>query len=108
MLHTSNIVFYGILKGGFGWPGGGIDDPGVLDDIRHCLNPKASQKFSDNIGVDLVKFFNSWPETGEKALFDISHATMHPVSTQLFGDRYSFEQCPHLRKNIVEFDVEVV
>ena len=92
---------------GFGWPGGGIDDPGVLDDIRKALNPRASQKFSDNIGVELVDFFNAWPDEGEKALFDISHGTMHPVSTQLFGERYSAAACPHLRKNVVEFDVEV-
>jgi sterol 14-demethylase len=92
---------------GFGWPGGGIDDPKVLDDIRRALNPHASQKFSDNIGLELVQFFKSWPDSGEKGLFDISHGTMHPVSTQLFGERYSYEQCPHLRKSVVEFDEEV-
>ena len=79
----------------------------MLNVIRKALLPKHAEGYVDHIGRELKKNFDTWGESGEKDLFDIAHATMHPVSEKLFGQRFSAAQCPALRKNLVEFDAEV-
>eukprot|EP00658_Telonema_sp_P-2_P031113 TRINITY_DN23357_c0_g1_i3.p1 TRINITY_DN23357_c0_g1~~TRINITY_DN23357_c0_g1_i3.p1 ORF type:complete len:380 (-),score=50.84 TRINITY_DN23357_c0_g1_i3:408-1547(-) len=91
----------------FGWRGGGMPDPKVMDDIRRCLLPKHAEPFAMAVGRDLVDFFSDWPNHGEKDLFDACHGTLYPVSTILFGPEFAPENCPHLKQAVVDFDSEV-
>eukprot|EP00656_Telonema_subtile_P055721 TRINITY_DN8705_c0_g1_i19.p1 TRINITY_DN8705_c0_g1~~TRINITY_DN8705_c0_g1_i19.p1 ORF type:complete len:470 (-),score=82.36 TRINITY_DN8705_c0_g1_i19:181-1590(-) len=91
----------------FGWRGGGMPDPKVMDDIRRCLLPAKAEKFAMNVGVELCSFFKDWPSEGQRDLFDACHGTLYPVSTQLFGAEFSQSKCPQLRQAVIDFDKEV-
>jgi hypothetical protein len=89
---------------GFKWKGGGIADPKVLDVIRKALGPVPAEAFADGVGHRLVQDFNSWPDSGERDLFDAAHATLYPISEQLFGPSFSESSCPHLREQVEVLD----
>jgi hypothetical protein len=89
---------------GFKWKGGGIADPKVLDVIRKALGPVKAEAFADGVGASLVEEFNAWPDSGARDLFDAAHATLYPISEQLFGPSFSASACPMLRQQVEVLD----